>query len=57
MVTKLLLFGIFTLFLYGCGDGSSSTHTQESSCAGDINKTYLRITHPLVTQSDLEAAQ
>lgn len=57
MFSKLIFFICLTFFLYGCGGGDTSTNTQATTCAGDVNETYLRITLPLVTQSDLEAAQ
>jgi hypothetical protein len=56
MTKKLCIFIIGILFLYGCGSGENSSIIQKT-CAGDVNETYLRITHQLVTQSDLEAAQ
>ncbi len=55
MLLKSLTLIVFILLLQGCG---SDDKTQNRlSCAKDMNETYLRIVHPQVTQSDLEAVQ
>lgn len=55
MLAKSLTLIVFILFLQGCGSDDKTEN--RLSCAKDMNETYLRISHPLVTQSDLEAVQ
>ena len=53
MSIKAAAIFLFVLLMQGCNSEDQST----SSCAGDVDETYIRMTHPLVTQSDLEAVQ
>lgn len=55
MLLKSLTLIAFILLLQGCGSDDKTEN--RLSCAKDMNDTYLRITHPLVTQNDLEAMQ
>ncbi len=52
MYIKTAAIFLFVVLMQGCNSEDQSAQ----SCVDDV-KTYIRISHPLVTQSDLEMAQ